>query len=345
MKILPAQPIQFTTGDILDPGDLVSLYEYSTDAVADVASKRWQDSFLVLPCVEDCSTSYTNSSSAEELTYRFTCPQTCIVRGCYFNASMTSAAEVQVNLVASVAGTPPAGATVPLMTTGGAVSSATVDTADTNLDRILLTAGAEYKFIISSTGVFNLQRCDIVLHIQTDRWNNSGTPTIPNFVPSLYSDASFADGYTVVANNAALTTEIARFGSNLAAPVPFLIVKHNFLSGTSANTRTFQIPRFNNTRAQSRIVRIYQWAVMDGTASSTVTGLLRDSSAATLVTMTCNVSGVTFASADSGLINFSLTSSTAGISATTSLDYSYIFSNSSASVNCRKAYALVWISR
>lgn len=336
-------PITFTTGDVLDAQDLNDLYLYAADAIDDVASKRWQDSVLTYQCVEDVATPYTGSSSTEELTWRFTCPTTCVCKGAYFSANLSSSAEVKVTLT-TAAGAGVTGASAPLLTTGGAVSSASTDTTLACSDRFVLAAGVEYKLVLSSSSTFNILRGDLTLLVATDRWNGSGTQAPPLFAPTLLRASDAPDATVVAANNTALSTQAALFASGLVAPTPLLFVKHNLTSTSNANPRTFTIPRFLSSRAQSKITRIYLYAAMDGTGGTTCTATLKDQSGATLTTVTANVAGVTRASADSGALNINLTSATPTVTTSSALDYSLVLANAS-STNARKLYALVWISR
>jgi len=335
-------PITFTTGDLLDGGDINDLYLYAADAIDDAASKRWQDGLVSFPFNEDTTTSYTNGSSTEELTYRFTCPVPCVVKAAIFSANMTCSAEVKITLTTS-AGAAVSGVSAPLLTTGGAITVATTDTSLSSNDRFVLSAGTEYKFVLSSSSVFNIQRGDLVLLVSTDRWNTAGTASSPLFSPTLLRASNAPDATIIAANNSALTAQANLFGGALVAPTPLLFVKHNVVSGSPANPRTFWIPRFASARAQSRITRIYLYAAMDATTGTTCTATLKDQSGSTLTTVTANVAGVTQASADSGALNVSLTSG-AGTTTSTSSDYSLVLANASAT-NARKLYALVWIGR
>lgn len=344
MKVPVAQPIQFTTADVLDPGDLNALYTFAQDAVDDVGSKRFQHAALIFPFVESVAVPYTNALATEELTYRFTCPSTCVIESAFFHGNLTSAAELKVSIT-TAAGATPSGATVPYLTSAAAVASAAVDTQDVNPDRVLLVAGTEYKIVVSSSGAFTLNRFDVILHCLIDRFTPAGTSIAPAFAPTLFTDNSAADATVVAANNTALSTQAAVFASNKAAATPTLFVRHNILSGTSVNLRAFAIPRLDSARAQAKLIRIYLYALMDTTGGSTVTATLADQTGATITTVSANVAGVTFASADSGALSTTLVSATTSITTNTANDYTLTFANASGVVNCRKVYALVWISR
>lgn len=342
MKV-STSPVTFLTNDALDPADLNTLYQYASDAVDDVSQKRFQDSLLVLQYVEDVSSAYSNSSSTEELTYRFTCPNTCMVKASFLHANLVSTAEVRVTITTAAGASVP-GAAVPLLTTSGAIPVVTVDTVNSSSDRFLLTAGVTYLFTVSSTGSFTLNRFDVILQLAVDRFTPTGTPIAPAFNPTLFTATNAPDATVVAANNTALSTASAVFAANVVAPTPLLFVRHNVVTSSTISPRTYSIPRYFNGRAQARITRIYLYAAMDATTGSTVSATLKDNGGSTLATVSANMSGISQITADSGALNIPIVSATSTVSTTVTLDYSLVLANASAT-NCRKLYALVWISR
>lgn len=343
MKVL-TQPLTYVTGDVLAPEDLDRAWLYSRDAVADVAQRRWTKGFLTFPFVQDVATPYTNATTAELLSYRFTCPVTCQVERAFLSGNLTCTGDVQVNITKVSGGTTPTGATAPYLSTGGTIASASTDTADVNVDRVQLEAGAEYKITVSGT-TFSFDRFDVTLQVAVDRWNVSGALAIPNFNPTLLTDLNMADATLVAANNTALATEAVKFASALTAPTPMLFVAHGFTSATDTDLLRFTVPRFSNVRGQAIVKRIYVYAVMSGTGGGTVTATLKSAGGSTLASASANVAGVTFASADSGALSVALTAAPTGTSADTSVDCRLEFANSSAGTSCLRAHAIVWIAR
>jgi hypothetical protein len=354
MKVLTESPVRFHTGEILPPDEINRPWLYAADAVADVAQRRWAKSLLSLPYVESVSAPYTQAMSAEERTYRFTCPVACAIERAFLNGNLTTTtAPATWSITKTSGGSTPAGATTPWLSTRGAIltpaaagseasvssdgiiASATDTLQAQNVDRVLLEAGAEYQVALAGT-TFSLGRADVALHLAIDRWQAGGALSVPSFSPSLWTDASAPNANVQLNNQASLATQAAKFAT-LRGMAPLLFVRHGFTSATAANLRTFTLPRFASTRAQARIVRIYLYAHTAG--ATTITATLKDQAGATLATVSDVVAG-TFNSADSGALSIAING---GASATTTSDYSLTFANSSAT-NCVKAYALVWIA-
>lgn len=352
MKVITA-PLNWLAGDVLDPGDLDNVWLSTKDALTDVTSRRFAHGFVVLPFVEDVSTPYTQAMTVEELTYRFKCPTTCVLERCFINADMTSAAAVDVTLVDTVGGTP-TGATTPLLSTDGATASPTTDpttglqvhTTAINVDKVLLTAGTEYLFKVSSIGAFTLNRFDLVLHVVTDRWTVADVPALPTVAITPMTDASFANANTVsvVADN--FTTQANKLSANLLAPLPEVFVFHNL---TSANgTITFPVPRFDSARAQSRVVRMQMFVVMDNVGNAaTITARLNNQAGAAQVTLTQAMAGLTQKSVDSGVVSKSLVNTGSGNVGNAAQDFAVTLSSNAAGAinNVRKVYVYLWVSR
>lgn len=338
MKVINRQRVRWNTDRVLHPEDLNVLYQYARDVVRDVGQRRFTKGLALMQFVTDVGTPYTNATPTETLTFRFTCPVTCVVERAFLNANMTSSADVQFTFTTS-AGATPTGCINPLLSTGAAVASAATETLDINVDKFVLTAGQEYKLVCSSTAAFSLERCDVVLHIATDRWTTAGTAAIPDFVPTSFTQANFRDAALVAANNTALTTEAAKFAANVIAPAPLSYVRHAFDSTTDADLLRFPLPTY--TRANCVVRRIYLYVSMATTGGTTVTVAMQNAAGAAVRTVTANVAGLTQVSADSG----ALTDLLLGSPATTTDDYRIVFANASAAVSCLKAQALIWLSR
>ncbi len=329
MKVLTA-PLTFIDGDILPPDDVNALYLYARDAVIDVASKRWAKSIFPIQCVQVVGTTIDEASGAL-LVHRFKCDKTCIVERVFLNANMTSSAEVTVAIIAT-GGSTPTGATVPLLSTGAAVVSAATATTDVNTDKFVLTAGTEYSITIATAGgaTFDLHRCDITLHLAVDRWTLAGTTSVPDFDPTLLTDASMCDAAVIVANNSALTTEAAKFAAALGAPMPMVFHVHNFVIATA--------------RGLCIVKRIYVFADMNaaGGAADTVTASLLNAAAVSQATAVADVNGVAYAAGDSGALAIVLNGADA---ATTASDFSLVLANNDAANTCNRATVIIWVAR
>lgn len=344
MKVVTA-PINWLTGDLLTPGDLNATWLYAKDVLLDVASKRFAHGVLVLPFVEDVATPYTQAMAAEELTYRFKCPVTCILERAFINADMVSSAAVDVTLVDTVGGTP-SGATTPYMSTDAAATSATTDTTAITVDKVFLTAGTEYLFKLSSTGTFTLNRFDLVLHVATDRWTQADIASVPDVAVTTLTDASFANAgaISVVSDN--FTTQANKLSANKLAPLPEVYIVHNF---TSANgTITWPVPRFDSVRAQSTVVRMQMFAVMDNAGNAvTLTARLNNQAGTAQVTLTQAMAGLTQKTVDSGVVSKSLANNGSGNVGNAAQDFAVtLASNNAGAVNiARKVYVYLWVSR
>lgn len=345
MKIV-TQPLTFITGDVLAPEDMNALYLYARDAVSDTASKRWAKGILPIQCAQIVGTTITQASGAL-LVHRFKCPVTCIVERAFLSANMTSDAEVKVSITETTGGATPSGATVPWLTTMGAVTDAATDTKDINTDRFVLTAGTEYSITIApASGNFALSRFDITLHVAVDRWTLAGTTSVPDFDPTLVTDASARDATVVAANNAALTTEANKFASALGAVMPMVFHAHNFVSGTDADLRTIPIPRIASARGKMVVKRFYVFADMAaaGGAADTVTADLQNAAGASQATAVADVNGVAYAAGDSGALSVSLDGASVS-AATTTDDFKLVVSNNDAANQCNRATVILWVAR
>jgi hypothetical protein len=361
MKVITNNPIVFEAGDTLAPEDLNKCFLYAKDALEDVSQRRWAKGMIVYPFVEDVGTAYTQAMNVEERTYRFTSPVNCVIERGYFHGDFTATpvagdtVGLRVDLT-TAGGAVPAGATAPYLQTGAtAVASATTDTSDANLEHVALTAGTEYKFIVSiaAGGVFTLNRFDLILHVAVDRWSTGGTLVVPFFDPTLFVDG-FAGGnaVNVNANITSLNTQAALLANAKTAPMPILIaLRHGtaatpFVSGLSINLRKFTIPRVASARCRMVLKRCYLYAYTAGAV--TISATLKDNTGAAVAsfgvagTLSCVVPAGGQASVDSGALNIALDG---GVSATTASDYTIELANSSAGTNCIKAYAVAWVAR
>lgn len=344
MKVLTTQPTQFITGDVLDPEDINSTFNYAQDVLIDVQSKRYQYSTLTLQFVETVGTPYTNASALEERTYRFRVEKPIVIERGYFSANMTSAAAVNVELV-NLFSLPPPGGTAPYMTTGGAVASAATVVSDINTEKIRLGTSTEYLIRVVSSGIFTLNRFDVVLHLKSDRWiAASNFLQQGSFIPAQFNDAS-STGAAAINNTAAnLTTAVASFAANKLTHSPAFVVRHNFNNATAATRLTFIVPRENSGKTQGIVVNMYAVAFFDAAVTTTVTFTLRDQAAVPITTLTLTFVAQTTQSGISAITTTALTLAQANAVADIAQDYTLLIASGSATI-CRKAYCYIWISR
>jgi len=301
MRVI-TDPRRFISGTPLAPEDLNDVYNYARDAVADVAQRRWARFMVPYQWVTTVDAPYTEASGIL-LEHRFTCPLTCVVERAFLSADMTSAANVTVNIVKVSGGATPSGCSVPWLSTNGAVASAA---EDVNLDRFQFDAGAEYKITVASTGTFTLSRFDLTLHVAVDRWTVAGVSAIPDFDPTLFTDASARDATVVAANNAALAAQVALFSAALSACAPTTYQAHNFISTTDLDVLRFMVPRFSSVRAQCVAKRLYVFGSMAAAFTGTIKAILKTQANVVLATATATFAAATQASGDSGAISVAL---------------------------------------
>lgn len=334
MKVLTEQPVKFATGGTLAPEDLNRVMLYAQDAVADVAQRRWAKATLTLPFTRTVGDPYTQALAAEELTWRFACPFECVLERAYLSGNLTCTGQLQFSLT-TAAGATPTGATTPYLATDGSVTDATVDTADFNVDRVVLSAGVEYKLTVSGT-TFSLARADVTLFLAVDRWKSSGSLDVPVFTPTLHLASGSPNATTVNANTTALALQANKFQSARGMTPVFFAVTD--LAGGA--TQTMSLPRWESTRARAVFTYTYAAAVMASSTTGTLSIAVKNSSGVSVGGQTLNVSASTFGSQ---LINGSLQSLTgSGVSASTTSDYTVSITNNTA-VNALKAYVIVWV--
>lgn len=364
MKVIESQRVDFVTGQNMPPEDINAVLLYGLEALDDVAQKRFQRSPLPLPFVTDVGAAYTQASNVEVRTYRFTCPVTCVVERAFLHANMTSNAETVWNIV-TAAGAVPAGATVPWLSTKGAVvfdntalvgavsadgviASAANDVEDNNPDRVLLVAGAEYKITVSSptAGNFTLERADIILHVITDRWQQGANTDSPIFLPTLNRDGDLDDTAVNLTDTlAAFNVAVATLATHLEAPAPLLFVRHGLLSGTGANIRNFTIPLADPNRSKCRVTKIYGYAFVAG--ACTIKFILKNAAGVTQAEVDVVCAGAGFFSSGA-LAAGALPASLVGIAGDPAVganDWTLEMQNTSAVNDGTKVYSLVWVSR
>lgn len=353
MKVI-STPITFLAGRPLTPEDLNSLYLYGKDAVSDVAGKRWTKAPLLFPFCTSLSAPYTETSG-ELLSYRFTCPVTCVVERGFLHANMTSVGEVKVDITVASTGATPAGCSVPWLSTKGAINgavvsttgiiaSSTLDVQGINVDRFVLDAGVEYKITVSSAAAFVLSRFDVTLHLAIDRWTLAGTTSQPAYAPALFTDASSANAVVVADNNTALSTQAALFAGARTAPTPMLFVRHGFNAVTTTNLLRQMMPVLDPARARASIMRGYIYAVVSNILGNTITCTIRNAAAVAQFALPVITTGLLYNSADSGALNLTI-EGVAGDPAVTANDWRVDLSSSSLFTTCTRAHVLLWVAR
>lgn len=333
MKVFD-EPLTFEEGDVLDPPQLNEAWNYASDAVADVATKRWTKAPLTFPFAG------LTEASGDLLTFMFTCPVRCVIESAQLLANLVSSAAVKVNITRVSGGSTPDGCTVPWLRID-ASASASEDATDLNANRVTLEAGQEYAITVSSTGTFTFTRFDVTLYLAIDRWNHATSTDIPEFNPAGYTDDTTRDADAVNLRNTQLATETAKFAAAKDSPVPVLFIAYDFDNATSANLRTFSMPQHAAARAQAVAKQLYVSAVMASTGGGTVTATLNDSGASFVASASANVAGVLAASGDSGAFTEDVNQ---GTPEDDSDDYDLVFAASNA-VNALRAHALLWVAR
>lgn len=339
MKVLTEQPVRFATGGTLAPEDLNRVMLYAQDAVADVAQRRWTKSTLTLPFARTVGDPLTQAVTTDELSWRFICPVECVLERAYLHGNLTCTGQLQFALTTS-AGATPNGATIPYLSTDGSVADVTVDTEDLNVDRVVLSAGVEYKLTVSGTA-FSLARGDVTLHLAVDRWVSGGTLDVPVFAPTLHQAAGSPNAATVNANTAALTTQTNKFSARRGL-TPFLLTTTDLGIGASM---VFDVPLWESGRARATLARMYVGAAFSALATGSVTAVLKSAAGVTRATATGSLGAgallITPSSGDSGALSLSLTGA-AGVTATPASDNTITLTNSSTQI-AKRIYALVWL--
>lgn len=339
MKVLTEQPVRFATGGTLAPEDLNRVMLYAQDAVADVAQRRWARSTLTLPFVRTVGDPLTQAITTDELSWRFICPVECVLERAFLSGNLTCTGQLQFALT-NAAGATPNGATIPYLSTDGSVGAATVDTEDVNVDRVVLTAGVEYKITVSGT-TFSLARADVTLHVAVDRWASGGTLDVPSFAPTLHAAAGSPNATTVNANTAALTTQTNKFNARRGM-TPFLLTTTDLGVGASM---VFDVPLWESGRARATVARIYVGAAFSVLATGSVTAVLKSAAGVTRATATGSLGAGAFlttpSNGDSGALSLSMVG-IAGVTTTPASDNTITLTNSSTQI-AKRLYALVWL--
>lgn len=341
MKVLTEQTVRFATGGTLAPEDLNRVMLYAQDAVADVAQRRWARSTMTLPFARTVGDPLTQAITTDEVSWRFICPVECVLERAYLSGNLTCTGQLQFALTTAASATP-TGATTPYLSTDGSITDATVDTEDFNVDRVVLSAGVEYKLTVSGT-TFSLARADVTLHLAVDRWATGGTLDVPAFSPTLHLASGSPNATTVNANTAALTTQVNKFSARRGM-TPFLLTTTDLGIGSSM---VFDVPVWESGRARATVARMYVGAAFSAFATGTVTATLKSAAGITRATATNSIGGGSGAFVavpslgDSGALSLSLTGSS-GVTTTPASDNTITLTNNSTQV-AKRIYVIVWV--
>lgn len=304
VKVIASQQVvRFTAGDALSPTDLNDVFLYAKDALADVSEKRYALAALTFPFNKSMSGGIANGDTIGVRTQRFTCPVACTVVRAFLNGNVTAASAMTIALKRAVTGVVPTGATTPyLNVVAGATTAADVN--DTNIQSVTLDAGVSYDLIIEGSS-FTTERCDVVLHVQVDRWRAGGFLDVPDFAFADFTDG-LADALLVGSAGVGATVQLATEVAKLTARgmTPAMTTHTGFSSGASANLlRVLPVP--SSARCSSRIVRAYLTSASAATGNI-VTAVVKDSTGATVATLSNNHSVNLLMTADSGALAIAL---------------------------------------
>jgi hypothetical protein len=337
MKVLTTPPYRFLASDIVDANDVARTLRYAVDAFADVSSMRMQETPLRLPFM--AGEALTAGASLETRTARFRAPFDCTIERAILSANLVCSADVQVT-IETAAGATPDGATVPWLSTGGALTAADTDLEDIAPERVSLVGGTTYLVKIVPTGTMTVDRFDLTLHLRFDRWQLTTSTTLVPPTVTIPRSGDARNATTVNASAIAIAIAALSLAANNGTLTPIVVSEANFVTPTN---QVQQIPRGLNTRAQGRIVRIDLFAHWDAVSGDVVTGELLDQAAAVLETITVT-NGATQQAASTLTCNRSLVSATANVTTTQAQDFSFRM-RSNGATNVRKAYAVLWVAR
>ena len=305
VKVIASQQVvRFTAGDALSPTDLNDVFLYAKDALADVSEKRYALAAVTFPFNKSMSGGIANGDTIGVRTQRFTCPVACTVVRAFLNGNVTAASAMTIALKRAVTGVVPTGATTPyLNVVAGATTAADVN--DTNIQSVTLAAGVSYDLIIEGVS-FTTERCDVVLHVQVDRWRAGGFLDVPDFAFADFTDG-LADALLVGSAGVGATVQLATEVAKLTARgmTPAMTTHTGFTAATTAANLLRVLPVPSSARCSSRIVRAYLTSASAATGNI-VTAVVKDSTGATVATLSNNHSVDLLMTADSGALAIAL---------------------------------------
>jgi len=335
MRIQTQAPIQFATGQLLDPNKVQENQQYMLDAVAAVTEKRYAHSVISMPFYRGI-TACTQADNQATRSFLFTAPDNVMVERAFLVGALASGAAVLNVYNASTGTTAPTGIANPILT-----PTTTVDT-QVFAQSFIIPAGSTYRFELTGT-TFTASKLDLVLHLRTDRFNLSGTDTLTEPTVTPFTEATSLDAVAFNANVTAITSAVS---SNTAAAralrCQFVQLGTNFTNASDADLLRMNLPRITNTIARETIYRIDVTFCTAANSTITVTAaVLTEAGAATGLSAAASTAASTEASASDTFPAVDLSSATAGVCQTTASDYRLTVSNGSATAVV-KAYVTLW---
>ena len=179
------------------------------------------------------------------------------------------------------------------------------DVNDTNIQSVTLDAGVSYDLIIEGVS-FTTERCDVVLHVQVDRWRAGGFLDVPDFAFADFTDG-LADALLVGSAGVGATVQLATEVAKLTARgmTPAMTTHTGFTAATTAANLLRVLPVPSSARCSSRIVRAYLTSASQSTGNI-VTAVVKDSAGTTVATLSNNHSVDLLMTADSGALALTL---------------------------------------
>lgn len=337
MKVISSQQaVRFTAGDALSPTDLNDVFLYAKDALADVSEKRYALAAIVFPFVADVANGITNASILRVRTQRFTCPVACTVVRAFLNGSVTAASDMTIALKRAVTGVVPTGATTPFLNVAaGATTTADVD--DTNTQSVSLDAGVSYDLVIEGSS-YSTERCDVILHVQVDRWRAGGPLAVPGFdfvdFTDGLADALLVAGSAGVGGAAGLTTEVAKLSARAMSAAMVTATGFNLFSVPADLLKVIPVP--SSLRCASRIVRAYLTSSSQAGVGNSVSAVLKNAAGTTVATLTNSHTVDDIMTVDSGALALTLN----GGVELAAQDFTVQFSATAATIN--RASLILW---
>lgn len=335
MKILTSNPPhQYKAGNLLDPNAVNENLSYLADATADAASKRFAHSVVVYPFQEHVSSGYQDGYTQERRSYRVTAVETLWIERAYLDGAL-SAGSADIYIYDESTGAAPPNVTNPIL------SATTTEATDFFGQEIQIPAGSTYRFEIVG-GSFTVSKLDLIVHYRTDRFNTAGSDTLQTPAVSFFTEGDAIDATAFAAAHSAIDTAVSANVAKTSARKVMLFVAHNFVTGTDADLRRWELPRVNSATGRCKVVGLNAFALFGSGSSAGITwAVLTQSGGSTGVSTTVSMGGGTFAT-NSTASTVDLHTASAEIEQNASLDYR-ITVTSNTSTNCLKSYCYVWI--
>jgi hypothetical protein len=338
VKVISSQQaVRFTTGDALSPTDLNDVFLYAKDALADVSEKRFATAAILFSFVRELGAGINNTMAIGVRTQRFTCPVACTVVRAFLDGNVTAASDMTITLQRAVTAVVPTGATTPYLNVAAGATTA-ADVSDTNTQSVSLEAGVSYDLIIGGPS-FTTERCNVVLHIQVDRWRAGGLLNVPDFAFADFTDG-LADAALVGPATGGAQFNLAAAAAGLAAGrgmSPTMVTFTRFDNTAVPADLLCVLPVPAAARCASRIVRAYLTSSASSLAGLIVTAVLKNAAGTTIATLTNNHTTDLIMTSDSGALAVTLNGGVELVAE----DFTVQFSASSAT-KADRASLLLW---